>query len=739
MGVVIVSDASGNEERLEAGENGVASGRNEFRGTVHGPSVQARNIHGDVKFNFDPSAALPVPNQLLPVPANFTGRESELTRLHRLLENRETAAALLLVVVTGVGGIGKSSLALRWLDQVRARFPAGQLFGDLGAFSPNGPASPEDVLGRFLRSLGIPPERVPLDLQERAALFRSLTAGRAIAMLLDDAASSAQVRAMLPGTGPSLVVVTTRRRIAGLAIDGAHFVELAPLEEDAAVELLGRIAGFDRTGADPQGARCLVGLCGRLPIAVCASGARLAPRPRWAIRRIVEELADERRRLAALSRTEDISVRAAFDVSYQALPTPAARLYRLLGLLPGSDFGEGVAAALADVDLDEADDLLNELVEASLLEEIAERRFRFHDLVRVHARDRAETEPPGERRAAVARSVDWYLRAAVAADLVVLPARWRLGIYYQHPPEPPLPLNGPAEAIEWLEAELDNLLAALRYAADNTMYEAGWQLCEALWGLFLFRKHYDAWLESHRIGLSCAQACADLRAQARMHNQLGSAYRSLRSLDKAIDHFTQALRLERAAGHRLGEGSALDQLGVAVLRLGRYDEAIQFFTQSLLIHQEVDEPRGVALMNLNLGQALSESGRHSEAIDHLRRASRQAAAIPEPYHQARALMGLGQTYIQSGRPNDAADPLDQAVAILRDLGASYDRARVHTRLATVAEQLGNIADTRTHLEQALALFTEVSAPQAADVRARLDALGPSPATPSTGSAGDGDT
>jgi tetratricopeptide (TPR) repeat protein len=726
-----VSEHDRDHSRPEEGAGAAAGDRNELSGTVHGSSVQARSIYGGVQFNVDSSAKMPVPSQLLAAPGNFTGRQSELRRLRQLLADQGPAATNLLVVISGVGGIGKSALALRWLGEMRPRFPAGQLLADLGGFGAGGPRDPGDVLGSFLRSLGVPPERVPLELAERAGYFRSLTTGRAMAVLLDDASSAAQVRAVLPGAGPSLVVVTTRRLIAGLAIDGAHFIQLDPLDEDAAIELLDRIAGAGRVSADPGGARSLVRLCGRLPIAVCASGARLAPRPRWAISRIVAELIDERQRMAALSRVSDISVVTVFDLSYRALPTEAARLYRLLGLWPGTDFGSGVTAAMAAIDADEATELLDVLVEASLLDEIGDGRFRFHDLVRIHARDQAESEPVGEREAAVARGIDWYLRAAVAADLVVLPLRWRLGPYYQQPPEPPVPLSGPPAAFEWLETELGNLLAALRYAADHDMNETGWQLCEALWGLFLFHKHYDAWLESHRIGLACAEASGDRRALARMQTQLGSAYRSLRRYDEAIEHFHRALDLERAAGHRLGEGSALDQLGVAYLRLARYDEAIDYFTGARAIHQEVDRPRGVALMNLNIGHALSEAGRYADAMDHLRIAYRQAAAIPEPYHQARALTILGQTYIRTEQPGRAAAVLDQALTILKDLGATHDQAIVHTHLADLAQRRGAAGKSRAHLERALALYSAVGAPQAGEIRDRLDELAADRSSPPT--------
>jgi tetratricopeptide (TPR) repeat protein len=293
-------------------------------------------------------------------------------------------------------------------------------------------------------------------------------------------------------------------------------------------------------------------------------------------------------------------------------------------------------------------------------------------------------------------------------------------------------LDSAAAALEWFEVELDNVLTALRHASDEALNEAGWQLCEALWGLFLFRKHYDVWVESHRIGLACARACANSRAEARLHSQLGGAYRSLRKYDQAIDHFQHALELERTTGHRLGEGSALDQLGVVYLRLGRYDEAIDYFIRSRDIHQEVGEFRGVALMNLNIGQALSDAGRYGDAISNLQNACRQAGDIPEPYHQGRALALLGQTYLRAQQPQLALDPLEQALAILQRLGATYDQAAVHIHLATLADRLGDPANRRSHLEEALALYSSVGAPQASDVQADLDALADGPEGPGHG-------
>jgi hypothetical protein len=299
----------GAQRPVTEGADGAAWG-NELGGTVYGSAVQARSIHGDVHFHGRGSEPIPGPGQLLPVPPAFTNRSAELAALAVLLDPAESARPLTLAVIMGVGGVGKTSLALRWLYQVKDHFPAGQLYADLGGHVPASAVRPAEVLGRFLRAVGLPPGSVPTDLEEASGLWRSVTTGRRLIVLLDNAASAAQVRAVLPGPGPSLVAVTTRWRLGGLAIDGAHFTELGPLAEPDAIDLLGRIAGAGRVSADPDAARSVVRMCGQLPLAVCVSAARLAPNPRWPVSRMATELASERDRLTALSPDEDLSVRA---------------------------------------------------------------------------------------------------------------------------------------------------------------------------------------------------------------------------------------------------------------------------------------------------------------------------------------------------------------------------------------------------------------------------------------------
>jgi tetratricopeptide (TPR) repeat protein len=703
---------------------------NVLSGSVRGPAVQAGSIHGDVTFQIGPaSASTPVPAQLLPAPVHFTGRVTELDLLHRLVNSTSSAPPVILAVVSGSGGIGKTSLVLRWLHDLRDRYPGGQLYADLGGHSPPQAAQPGDVLGRFLRALGIASARVPDSLEEQAGLYRSVTSGRPLIVMLDNAASAAQVRTLLPGPGPSLVAVTTRWRLAGLAIDGATFTELGPLPEPDAIELLDRVAGSGRARAEPGAAREVVRLCGCLALAVCVTGAQLAPHPSWPVGRIAAELAGERDRLSALSLSEDVSVRATFDVSYRALPPEAARAYRLLSLIPGPDFCSGLAAAAADAEPGAVNGLLDVLTGASLLTETGPDRFRFHDLVRLHARAQANADPAATRDTVVRRAVGWYLDRAVAADLVVMPGRWRLGPRYDQArhatPEHP----NPAAALGWLESELPGLLAALDAAAGLGMHEEVWQLCEALWGLFLNHKHFTQWITSHQTGVASAHACGNRRAEARVRTQLGYCYLNQRQCDAATAELEVALELDRQEGHLLGEATALEHLGQADLGLGRPTAAIERFARARDIHAEIGRPRGVALLTRRIAEAHREAGRYQDALAGLAEARRRYAAVGDPFGEARALTGLGQTLLRAGRPEQASGPLGEALAMMTTLGARYEQARIHSALGEAAAVLDDPATARRHLQTALDIYTETGAPEADEVRQHHSALGLAPAPP----------
>jgi tetratricopeptide (TPR) repeat protein len=713
---------------------------NDLSGVVHGSAVQARSISGGVHFSVTQagSVPMPVPAQLPPATAYFTGRSRELAALQRAADDYDPVRRLAVAVVSGAGGTGKTSLASHWLHRISGRYEGGLLYADLHGDVPAAATSPGEVLTGFLSALGTPPDRIPVELAEQAKLYRSLTSGRRMLVLLDNAVTAAQVRALIPGPGPrptrrkpgrpSLVVVTTRWRIVGLAMDGARFIELGPLDSSSGTRLLNRMVGADRAAAEAGAIRSVVRLCGGLPLAVCVAGAQLASHAQWPVGRVAAELASEQHRLATLTITGDLSVRAAFDVSYQALPTAAARLYRLLSLIAAPDFGRELAAATGGLLPGQAAGLLEDLTAASLLQETGEQRFRFHDLVKLHAREHAEAGPTHERTRATARAVGWYLAQAVAADRVIIPGRWHLNPMYEQARAASSAFGGPPEALRWMESELPGLIAAVRTAHDSGLHEQAWQLCEALWGLFTYRKYFRPWIQAHLLGVASAQACGDPRAEARMRVQLGLAHLNLGRPEPASRHFTRALALSRGEGHQIGEATALENLGVADLSLGRPDEAIGSFVQARDIFAQIGVPRGVMGLTRHIGEAHRDAGRHEQAVRHLLDARRMSAALPDPYNEARCLTGLGQAYLKDAQPEPAVRALSEALDIMTRLGGRYEQARIHATLADALLYLDQPGPARDHLAAALAVYADIDAPEAYDIRRRLAVQGsPAPA------------
>jgi tetratricopeptide (TPR) repeat protein len=699
-----------------AGMTGSTS--NELGGVVHGSAVQARSIQGGVHFTVaQPTPAHVVPAQLPP----------EMAHLQRAAEEYDPVRRLAVAVVTGPGGSGKTTLVTHWLHRVSESYEGGALYADLHGHTLAAAASPGDVLTGFLSALGTPPDRIPVDLEEQAKQYRSLTSGRRVLVLLDNAATAAQVRVLLPGPGPapgppSLVAVTTRWRIAGLAIEGARFLELGPLDDQSGSELLSRMVGADRAAAEADAIRSVVRLCGGLPLAVCAVGAQLVSHARRPVSRIAAALTSEKDRLATLAVNRELSVHAAFEISYQSLPADAARLYRLLSLIPGPDFGPQLAAATAAISAEEAGRLLDELSAASLLTETGEQRFQFHDLVRLHARDHALAEPAGERTIATARAVGWYLATAVAADIVIIPGRWHLNPMYEAARATAPAFAGPPDALEWMESELPGLIAAVRTAHDEGLHEQSWQLCEAMWGLFAYRKYFRHWIQVHLVGIASAHTCGNAPAEARLRVQLGLAYLNLNQPDQAHGEFLQSLALAREGQHRVGEASALEHLGLTELSRGQAEQAMRLFCQARDVYAQIGVARGVMGTTRHIGEAYRDAGRPEQAVRCLLDARQLAAALPDPYNEARCLTSLGQTYLKAGEPGPAADALGEALLLMERLGGRYEQARIHMMLAGVLVRPEQARRARAHLTDALAFYSDIGAPEAEDIRRRLSEL-----------------
>ena len=686
---------------------------NHVDGGAAGVVLQAGTITGDV-WVAAPRSPHPVPRQLPPAPSHFTSRADELAALDEVA-GPETGGRPALAVLIGPGGVGKTALAVTWGGGHAGRHPDGELYADLRGFSAGTPLLPQEALGAFLRALGVAPERVPPELAEQTALFRTMTAGRRLLVVLDNAFSAAQVRPLIPASAGCTVVVTSRLRLDGLVSEGARFLDVAPLSQPQAVELVVRAVGRTRVAGELDDVAELASLCGRLPIALRVAAARLASRPRWQVSRVVAELGDERSRLRRLSAEGDAPVAAMFDWSYRALPETAAKVYRLLGEFPGATFGVDVAAAATEL-ADPAEDL-QLLVDASLLEEVEELRYRFHDLVRLHARaqrddDRAEVVP---------RVATWFLHAMTRANMVAIPIRWRISpVCEQYRNTPPAFGSGRA-AVEWLDEQLPNVLAVLEEAETRQHDEVAWQLCEALWELFLHRKHYARWLRSHEIGIAAARRCRNVVAESRLRCQLGRAYLDLGRFEAAERECGRALELARAAGSRHNESVALDQLGTAARGRGDVAAAVSLYSGSMAIEAELGIDRGVAQRHRRIGEVLASADRDVEAASHLELARRMFAGLGDEKDEAKVLVGLARLDARGGDVPSATRRLERAWEVLSESGSSVYRADVLVGFADVAECDDDPASARGHLVEALKLYEQVGGPQVALIRARLEA------------------
>jgi tetratricopeptide (TPR) repeat protein len=702
---------------------------NVISGSVTGPVVQARVIEGGVHIHATPP--ITTPRQLPPAPGHFAARQQELAKLDMFVTQARSCQRPNVVALTGPGGAGKTAMALHWLHRNLDLFPDGQLYADLDTFGSNGPSTPSIVLSGFLRALGVPAQDVPLELSELTALFRSLTADKAIVVLADDAESVAQVRPLVPTSARSTLLTTSRRRLGALSLDGARFVPVDVLDEPAAVELISQVIGALKVDAEPEPTRALVRLCDGLPIALRIAAARLSTRPGWSIARIVATLADEHRRLASLAVAGTTSLQASLDLSYEELQHDVARLYRFLGLHPSTEFDLRAAAVLVDLHPMDTEELTEVLVDVSLIDEVSDHRFRFHDLVRLHARHRSEhDDDTADRDAAEQRLITWYLDTAIAADLVVMPHRRRVCDRYDTiRNEPPAYLTA-AAALDWLEAELPNLLGVQRRAADRGWWQPAWQLCEAMWSLFLYRKHFEHWVPSHELGVDAARRCGDREAHARLAVQLGFAFLNRHRYEQATDHFADALAVSRAAGDLQGEATALEHLGLAARGADRHQDAMSSFVQALEITEGLGEHRGSALHLRRIGETLGDIGRNDEATEYLQRAVEAATDIGDRVLRARALTRLGSAQARLSQLTEARGHLDESVRILQDSGSAQYHAEALEAMAELHLRTGEHALAYDDLALALSLYCESGLPQAEHVQERLAELGmPCPPLP----------
>lgn len=643
------------------------------RNVVQAASVGSVHLHQD-----EPP---PVPFQLPPAPRCFVSRQGELAALN----------GWPLLVISGPGGVGKTSLALRWLHDRRDEFPDGQLYVDLGAHSPDGLVAPGDVLEWFLHGFGI--RDVPVSLAARQAAFRSVTSGRAFALLLDNAISAAQVRPLLPAAGT--VVITSRLRLSALGTDGARFVEVEPLGLVDSVRLLEKIVMDDRLAAEPDAAAELARLCGGLPVALSVVGARLSARPRRSLGRELRELRDDR--LPELG--SDASVAAVLDRSYVDLPELQARLYRLCAWLPGTGFGAEAAAVMVGEPAGRVGDALEDLVEKNLLSEVADDRFRYHDMLRTHARSKEDSA----RDAGLRQVVEWHVEKAASADLAAMPGHQRLGPAYRNA------TAMVADPLDWLESERTNLVAAQQVAHEHGWHDLVWQLCEPMWALFLQRHFYTDWIETHRLAIPAARLCGQALVAARLGNRLAMAHINLHQYDEAITELDAVLAAD--LGDPVSETTALAMLGRVHQGRGEPEAALECHRRVLAVRVEHGRDRGAGLARRRIGEALLELGRPSEAVSELEQAE---SLLTDPLERARVRTFLARACAGTGDAGRARALLASAIETLRT--SPFHRADAFVVLAEISDG----EEAVDHYRSALSCYRDPTDPNAVRIRALLD-------------------
>ncbi|MFF8035475.1 MULTISPECIES: BTAD domain-containing putative transcriptional regulator [unclassified Streptomyces] len=704
---------------------------------------------------------LPLPAQLPPDLPDFTGRSAHAALLHDLLTARDRTTPPL-IAITGMGGVGKTALALHAAHRARHAYPDGQLHADLYGSHAN-PADPAVVLSGFLLALGVPSEAIPGRLDERSKLFRSLVDNRRLLVLLDDARDARQVLDLLPGSAECGVVVTSRHRLFGAPLSSQLNLDVFSPQEG--LELLGTIIGEQRLAAERGQAQELLRACGFLPLAIRIVGARLAGRPCWSIATLAGRLANEQRRIAELH-VGGVAISAVFEMGHRQLLPAQARAFRLLAEIGAPDIRLPTAAAMLALSEEQAEDVLEALVDAAMLESPRPGVYRYHDLIRVFAQQRTdELREHDQRDQALHRLLQFLLATACNAFGHAVPGdpvAEALG-----------PLTTPGlrfadvhTARDWVRTELPTITAALqlverapatgtralRVAVDllialspfnrdlpgGRLRDATRALLEAaetngdprivgrarlLYGSLALRSGSTAAAERHaRSSVAAARKADDIVILRQALNDLGLAVQYLRRYEEAIGHYDEAVALARTLGHRSGEAATTLNAALARVLSGRADLAVPSCEAMLDLLHGIGDRAGCAYALYVLGLALHEQHRHDEALARYRHCLVVCRSIGLRDREAYTLYRIAETLRHSGRPREAAHYAARAVARLEELDARRDLARALTVWGRTLIDLGHLSTARRHLRHAHTLFTQAESPEAAETGRLLDEL-----------------
>ncbi|MCS7483875.1 tetratricopeptide repeat protein [Umezawaea endophytica] len=683
------------------GDGGAA---NDFSGS--GESVvQAGTVHSVHFHNAGRPHSMP-PRQLPGGIGGFVNRLSSLAQLDSLLGSSTAAhrppSAPHVVVIVGAPGVGKTALALHWAHLVREHFPDGELYIDMRGYGADHPLGPEQAIDVFLRSLNVAPDRIPIDLEERASLYRSILGDKKMLIVLDNASSAKQIRQLLPGSRDSLVLVTSRSRISGLVVrEGAIRMSLDVLSSNDSVRLLAEIIGEDRVDAEIRSAEQVAVLCGFLPLALRVVAERTAGRPHMRLSELVNELNGEQSRLDALAAEVDelTDVRAAFSWSYRALAHEHRHIFRMLALHPGPEFCCSVVAALVDVPEAELKPQLEVLVGVHLLQQISPDRYRIHDLLRAYSVERSNHElAQRDRTYAMRRMLSWYLIGTDNARQLMVPYSRAVSLV------PAGRIDAPSfstlqDVINWFESERLNLLAALHQAMELGQFDIAWKLPVVADAFFEMRSYWKEWRQIHVDGVSAARMIGDDLGEAANLICLGDAMWRLGEHEDALTTYEQSSRIAHEIGDRRTEGYALRGSGLICYEIADYDRALQLFENALEVFRASSVKRGEAMSLLSLGTTFKMLGRMDDAVRHCEEAVEILRDIDDVWSVAWALMPLAEALGSAGRFSESEGQLAEAVEIFRRFDDRNSEAMAW-------EHLGDVLASQRKSDAAIAAWSK---------------------------------
>jgi tetratricopeptide (TPR) repeat protein/transcriptional regulator with XRE-family HTH domain len=638
--------------------------------------------------------------------ASFTGRQRELAELLAAVTGATDAGGVVGIhAIGGMAGIGKTAFAVHAAHRLAGRFPGGQIFLPLHGHTPGQqPVDPVDALASLLLTAGVAPAQIPPGLEARMALWRDRLAGRALLLIFDDAAGSEQVLPLLPGTGESLVLVTSRRHLT--ALDDATAISLDTLPAGEAAGLLIRLAGRPGLGPGDPAVAEITRLCGYLPLAIGMVARQLRHHPAWSAAGRAADLAAAVDRLELMA-TENLSVAAAFDLSYADLGPDLQRLFRRLGLHPGGEVDGYAAAALDATELEVARRGLEALYDQYLLTEPAPGRYRMHDLIRQHARALADRLDP-DLELATARLLDYYQHAAArAAALYARQARPGPAAAESAIPAAVPALADSEQALAWARAERASLLACLDHATATGQHARVAALTAALAGLLRGDGPWAEAITRHQTAIQAAQHLEDRLGQANALTDLGDVRRLTGDYPDAAQVQVQALAIYRDLGDRLGQANALTDLGMVRRLTGDYPDAAEALAQALAIYRDLGDRLGQANALTELGAVLQATGDYPDAAQALEQALAIYRDLGNRAGQANAFGWLGIVLRLTGEYPAAAQAEEQTLAISRDLGNRRIQANALANLGDVRRLTKEYPAAAQALEQALVIFRDL--------------------------------